>query len=173
MLYFSVSTSIPNSVASYDFDYEGDTVVDYTGATFDDISVIYQTEGIYYPTITVTDDQSITYTDSIAVIVLNQNDLDTLLQAKWSAMKTALGNQDVNGALVNFAENSKDMYQYNFQLLQSNLPSIVLDMNNITMTEVKDGIAEYEMNTFIDGTEYNLYIKFVKDVDGIWKIYFF
>ena len=54
--YFSVSTSIPNSVTTYDFDYEGDAVVDYTGATFDDISVEFSTEGIYYPTITVTDD---------------------------------------------------------------------------------------------------------------------
>ncbi len=31
-MYLSVSTNIPNSVASYDFDYEGDDVVDYTGA---------------------------------------------------------------------------------------------------------------------------------------------
>ena len=44
--YFSISTSIPNSVASYDFDYEGDSVIDYTGTTFEDISVIYSTEEI-------------------------------------------------------------------------------------------------------------------------------
>ena len=129
--YFSVSTSIPNSVTSYDFDYEGDTTVDYTGAVFDDISVIYQTEGIYYPTITVTDDQNNTYTHMIAVIVLNQNDLDTLLQAKWSAMKTALGNQDINGAIGQFTSVSQTRYQSIFTSLYNYLPSIAANMQSI------------------------------------------
>ncbi len=69
--YFSVTTSIPNTVSTYQMDYEGDGTVDYTGTTFDNISHTYTTEGIYYPTITVTDSQSNTYTDTIAIVVLN------------------------------------------------------------------------------------------------------
>ena len=88
--YFSVSTEIPNAVSTYQIDYEGDAVIDYAGTNFEDISFIYSTEGIYYPTVTVTDNQSNNYTDTIAIIVLNQNDLDMLLRTKWQGMKTAL-----------------------------------------------------------------------------------
>jgi PKD repeat protein len=89
--YFSISTSIPNAVSTYQMDYEGDGIVDYTGTTFDNISFTYNTEGIYYPTVIVTDTQGIQYTDTVAVVVLNTSQLDALLQAKWNAMKTALG----------------------------------------------------------------------------------
>ena len=170
--YFSVSTSIPNSVATYDFDYEGDSVIDYTGADFEDISVIYTTEGVYYPTITVTDDQSNIYTDTIAIVVLSETELDALLQAKWDGMKTALGNQDIDGALNYFAENSKEMYQYNFELMQSILPTIVQGMEDITIKQLENGSAEYEMLT-TQGSTRSYYIEFIIDLDGIWKISFF
>ena len=101
--YFSVSTSIPNAVSTYQMDYEGDGVIDYTGTTFDNISHTYTIEGIYYPTVFVTDTQGITYSDTIAIVVLNQSNLDALLRAKWEAMKTALWNQDINGAVSYFA----------------------------------------------------------------------
>jgi hypothetical protein len=38
----------------------------------------------------VTDDQSNTYTDTVAVLVLDVAELDALLRAKWEGMKTAL-----------------------------------------------------------------------------------
>jgi len=43
--YFSVSTEIPNAVALYEMDFEGNSSIDYTGATFEDIGATYQTEG--------------------------------------------------------------------------------------------------------------------------------
>ncbi len=131
------------------------------------MSVSYETEGVYYPTITVTDDQGMTYADTIAIVVINQTDLDALLQAKWNAMKTALGNQDVEGAVVYFTENSKDMFRYNFELMQSILPTIVQDMESITMQKGKDGLVVYEMFKLQDGTERSYYIEFIKDTNGI------
>lgn len=59
--YFPVSTAIPNAVSSYQMDYEGDSIIDYTGTTFDNISATYTVEGIYYPTVVVTDDQGIQF----------------------------------------------------------------------------------------------------------------
>ncbi len=172
--YFTVSTSIPNSVAKYDFDYEGDSVIDYTGATFEDISVIYSTEGVYYPTITVTDSQSNTYTDTIAIVVLNVTELDALLQAKWSAMKTALGNQDVDGALNNFAGSSRDHYNVFFTALISQLPQIVQDMQEIQLIYSENNMAKYRIRkneVFGAQTlEITYYIYFVIDFDGVWKI---
>ncbi len=168
--YFSVSTSIPNSVASYDFDYEGDSVIDYTGATFEDISVIYSTEGVYYPTITVTDSQSNTYTDSIAIVVLNVNELDALLQAKWEAMKTALGNQDVDLAVKDFEDFSKDGYREMFTELSSILPQIAGDLADIQLIQMTEQMVEYDIRIFRNGNEYSFYLTFIKDINGIWRI---
>ena len=164
---------MPDAVANYEIDYEGDGTVDYTGATFENISFTYTTEGIYYPTITVTDTQSNTYSDTIAIVVLNQAELDALLRSKWEGMKAALSVQDVDGALVEISENSQEMFRYNFELMQSILPTIVQDMEDITMKQSENGFAEYEMITIQDSSERSYYIEFVIDSDGIWKINFF
>ncbi|MBI4654073.1 MAG: adhesin, partial [Nitrospirae bacterium] len=167
--YFSVSTSIPNAVSTYQMDYEGDGTIDYTGTVFDNISFTYSTEGIYYPTVIVTDDQGIQYSDTIAIVVLNATELDALLRAKWEAMKTALANQDVNTAMIEISENAQEIFRYNFELMQSILPTIVQGIGSITLIRAEDGIVEYEM---ISGGQ-SYYIEFVKDTNGIWRINFF
>ena len=100
--YFTVTTEIPNAVTSYQIDFEGDGTIDYTGPTFEDISHTYTTEGIYYPTVTVTDDQGNMYTDSIGMTVLNKAKIDALLKSKWSKVKSLLATKDIEGALGNF-----------------------------------------------------------------------
>ena len=75
---------------NYQIDFEGKGIIGYSGATFDNVTYTYTTEGIYYPTITVTDDKGNTYSDSIAVTVLNKSQIDALLRSKWEAMKGAL-----------------------------------------------------------------------------------
>ena len=175
--YFSVSTSIPNAVANYEIDYEGDGVIDYTGAAFEDISVTYSTEGVYYPTITVTDDQSNTYTDTIAIVVLNQTELDTLLRSKWEAMKTALSAQDVDGALVYFTEESKDSYNEIFTALYDQLPQLIQDMQDIQLIYSEGNMAKYRIrkSELYGGQTYEItyYTYFAVDIDGIWRIHKF
>ena len=168
--YFSVSTEIPNSVSNYEMDYEGDGTVDYTGATFEDISFTYTTEGVYYPTVTVTDDQSITYTDTIAIIVLNEADLDALLRAKWEGMKTALGNQDINLASSQFVSTSQERYQNIFTELYDYLSDISSNMQDIEKISIVDGVAEYRIKRVEVEGEVTYYIYFVIDENGIWGI---
>jgi hypothetical protein len=108
--YFTVSTAIPNSAATYAIDFDGDATVDYTGASFDNISYAYSAPGIYYAGITVTDNQMNAYADTIAVMVLNMTDLDALLRAKWNAMKAALTNRDVSGAVRHYTAETKQLY---------------------------------------------------------------
>ncbi len=173
--YYSVSTSIPNSVASYSFDYEGDTVVDYSGVDFDDISAAYDTEGIYYPTINVTDDQRIAYTDTIAIVVLNQNDLDALLQAKWLAMKTALSVGDINAAVAGFDSNAQDTFRDQFIALESVLLNIVTELNasQVNIVSIEEDIAVYEILVMREAVTFSLQLKFIKDSNGLWKIWGF
>ncbi|OGL46733.1 MAG: hypothetical protein A2W05_02180 [Candidatus Schekmanbacteria bacterium RBG_16_38_10] len=168
--YFSVSTSIPNAVSTYQMDYEGDGSIDYTGTTFDNISFIYTTEGVYYPTVIVTDTQGIQYSDTIAIVVLNASQLDALLRAKWEAMKTALINQDVEGSVKDITENSKDTYREQFTDLSSVLDIIGNELGQIQLVSIQDNKAEYEVTVTRNGTTYSFHLLFVRDSNGLWKI---
>jgi hypothetical protein len=168
--YFSVSTSIPNAAVSYQMDYEGDGVIDYTGTNFDNISHLFTAEGVYYPTVAVTDSQGITYTDTIAIVDLNATEINALLGTKWEAMKAALTNQDVNGASSIFLSSSQEKYQYIFSNLLEQLPDIAANMRSIEMVYVEAGVAQYRIKKIEDVGEVTYYIYFVLDENGLWKI---
>ncbi len=171
--YFTVTTEIPNAVTSYQIDFEGDGTVDYTGTTFEDISHTYLSEGIYNPIVTVIDDKGNMYTDSIAIMVLNKTAIDTLLKGKWEKMKEALSNGEIHKALQYFADRSKNMYEYNFNLMAQYLGQIVQEMGTIAMNTLRNNVAEYEMIAMQNGTEASFFIVFIKDPNGLWKIIFF
>jgi YVTN family beta-propeller protein len=170
-VYFSISTSF--SPSSYQIDFEGDGVIDYTGSTFDNISHTYTSEGIFYPTVKVTDEQGNTYTDTIAITVMNKAEIDALLKSKWEGMKAAIENKDIEGAVGFFVESSREMYRYNFNLMSSILPIITKDFGNVRLIKIYDDVAECEMLAIQDGVEYSFYVEFVKDSNGIWKLRFF
>lgn len=169
---FSTSTS-NFTPASYQMDYEGDGVVDYTGTTFENISHVYTSEGIFYPTLAVTDNQGNTYSGTIAITVLSKTEMDTLLKGKWEGMKGGLSQGNIEKALKYIAAPSQNMYRYNFELMSSLLPTIAQDMGNITLVKIVDNLAEYEMTATQDGQTLSFYVEFVRDTDGIWRIRFY
>ena len=133
------------------------------------------TPGIYYFTAEAIDNQSSTYTDTIAVVVLDQAQLDALLKAKWNGMKTALINRDLDGALAYFADGTKDNYQQIFSLLtEDKLQGIASGMREIEKIHFEENRAKYGINReeTVQGILHDItyYIYFVKGGDGIWKI---
>jgi PKD repeat protein len=168
--YFSVSTATPNPIVSYQIDFDGDGVIDYTGETFEVVTYTYTTEGIYYPTVTVTDDQGNIYTDTIAITVLNKAEMDALLKAKWAGMKGALAEKNISRAMTQFSSDSQERYKYIFANLLNLLPDIVAHMQSIEMVTVEDGIAEYRIKKVENVGEVTYYIYFVVDKNGLWKI---
>jgi YVTN family beta-propeller protein len=166
--YFSVSTSF--TPTSYQMDFEGDGNVDYTETEFEDVSHSYTAEGVFYPTATIVDDQGNTYTDTIAITILNKTELDALLGGKWEGMKEALANKDVEGAMNYYCSESQERYRYIFIRLVNLLPDIVSNMQDIEMISVLNGVAEYRIRKMEDVGEVTYYIYFVKDNAGLWKI---
>ena len=165
---FSASTSNFTPV-SYQMDYEGDGVVDYTGTTFENISHVYTTEGIFYPTITVTDNQGNTYSDTIAITVLSKTELDALLKGKWDGMKEKLKNQDTEGALGYFVERSKERYRQVFETLKDQMPVIIETFIEFNIINVYENAAEYEIVANENGVLYSYPGMLIKDENGIWK----
>jgi hypothetical protein len=105
---FNVETSI--IPATYQMDFDGDGIADYTGTTFDGVSFTYTTEGVFYPKVMISDSQGNTYSHSTAITVMSKAEIDTLLKSKWDEMKGCLETNDINGALNNFIEESKAVY---------------------------------------------------------------
>lgn len=171
----SVSTDIPNPIISYQMDYEGDGTIDYTGTTFEDISHTYISEGIYFPTLTTTDNQGNTFSDTIAVTVLSKTEIDTMLKGKWERMKEALLNQNVEGAILNFAPDVQEIYKNQFTSLKSVLSDIINELNTaqINLVFLEDEIAEYELLVIREGKSFSFHLKFIKDSNGLWKIWRF
>ncbi len=172
--YFSVSTSIPHTVTSYDLDYEGNAIIDYSGTSFENMDFTYHIEGVYYPTITVTDDQNNTYTDTIALVVLNQTDFDALLQSKWNGMKTALMAGDISSALNYFVDESKSRYNNLFDNLGTvELNAILSSFEGFELLSQSENMAECGLIRTESGGIFAYPLIFVKDEIGVWKMYGF
>jgi len=121
----------------------------------------------------VTDDQDNEYQQEVMVNVLSLDEMDTLLRGKWAGIKTALSNGDIGEAGDYIAEGSREMYEYNFNLMSSYLVEISAGLQDIALVQIQDGLAEYRMWAEQEGKTYSFYILFVKDSDGIWRIQFF
>jgi hypothetical protein len=155
-------------------DFEGDGIIDYTGTTFKDITHAYTAEGIFYPTVTVTDNQGNVYSDTIAITVLSKTEINALLKSKWEGMKGALNRGDIEDALNYFAYDSKEKYRRTFTRLQDKNQTIVSNMQNIELIYLKEDIAKYRIRReqVFEGQTRTItyYIYFTKNRDGIWQI---
>jgi PKD repeat protein len=168
--YFSLSTEIPNKIMTYQIDFEGDGIIDYTGTAFEDITYTYTTEGIFYPTVTVTDDQGNTYTDTTVLTVLNKTQLDNLLKAKWGGMKGALADKDVNRAIIYISPVTQTIYRQMYNAIIDQLPAMAATQTEFNFVSVMDNVAIYELVTLENGETYSYEVIFVKGANGIWMI---
>jgi len=154
--------------------YTGPDKVEFLESTSEEYRVRITREGIYYFTAEVTDTQNNIYTDTIAIVVLNQTELDALLKAKWNGMKTCLINSNIEGALNCFYESSKEDYQKIFNLLIARLPDIASAMREIEMIYLEDKLAKYRIKReeVLQGQTYDItyYIYFIKNFNGLWHI---
>jgi len=160
--------------ASY-LTHSGTGTVEFLESSPDEYLVRITGEGIYYFTVEVTDAENIVHTNTVAVVVLDQAQLDQLLKAKWSAMKEALVAGDIESALEYF-DNGRQRQRYSkiFNFIEENVPGgISVTAQNLPepiLVKVEERKATYILARDEDGTmiEYTLY--FVKDDTGFWKI---
>jgi hypothetical protein len=135
-------------------------------------TITASTIGLYYITVEA-EHEGYAYSDTIAILLMDEAVLDALLQAKWNGMKTALVNGDMDGVIDYIAEHRKEMYEYNLDLMSSYLSEISAGLENIALVQINDRMAEYEMWSIYEGQTYNFLVRFIKDKDGIWRISFF
>ena len=153
--------------------YEGPGEVEFLDSTAEnEYNVRIPTPGIYFFTAEVVY-QSTTYADRVALVAHDPAALDALLRAKWEGMKTALADGNIETAVSYIAESSREMYEFNFNLMSAYLSEISAGLHNIELLKVCDGMAEYNLLGEQDGQTHPFYLLFVKGSDGIWRIKFF
>lgn len=172
-IYFNIESAF--EPAGYEMDFDGDGVIDYSGTTFEGINHTYSTEGIYTAMVSVTDTAGNEYSDSIMIVVLPRQQIDTLLRQKWEGMKEALMNQDVDGAVEYFSSVNQQLYRETYTALIDRLPDIAQMMQEIELIYVQNNTAKYRIKKteLYGGSTYTFtyYIYFTRDSNGIWRIY--
>lgn len=107
--------------------------------------ILFPQEGIYTLTVTVTGPDGLTYSDSVVITVMPRALLDGLLKSKWKTMKTALAAQNIPGALQVISSNNNQLYNDTFTSLQSQLPQIVQNMQEIQMITSGGNSAKFRI----------------------------
>lgn len=129
--------------------------------------------GIYLLMAEAVDDQGNVHTGRVSVQVLSEVELDAMLQPKWNEMKSALTEGDVDEAVKFFSDASRSMYHQRFSALASVLDQVAGDMGPIAFVEASGDQAVYDLTTVRDGKIYSYQLVFIREEDGIWRIYNF
>ena len=118
-----------------------------------------------------------TYSDSIDILVMDAKSLNGLLKAKWSGMRTALVDGDVEDAIKYFTIEKKDSYEEVFQLYANQIGNVIANAEEIESVKLTSRKAKYLLDFTVNENgelkTYSTYVIFYLDSDGIWRIHFF
>lgn len=110
------------------------------------------------------------FSDTLGILVYDKAALDNLLQAKWGGMKAALMAGDVIAAANFFSEHTRATYLKQFEQMPGLLSRASEEMGNITLLNLADDAALYDLRTVRNGKTYSFQLEFTRDGDGLWRI---
>lgn len=164
------------SIQDATFSHTGISPDEFVELTPDEYEATFTNEGIAFITAEASH-AATTYRDTIGIVIVDKNEVDTLLKQKWTDMKTHLAAKNVIQAVRHFDEGKKGLYEEIFSALLDRLPQIANDMQDISLISIDDRSARYRIRrveTHNTGTHtVTYYVYFIKDETGIWKIYRF
>ena len=154
--------------------YSGPGTVEFLESSIEEYLLRITQEGVYYFIAEVTGTENNGRTDTVAIDVMDKEELDAMLKEKWSGMRQALIAGDIAEALDYHYEGKKEKYESIYNFLGANLPALTQQMQDIELIYVEDNRAKYRINREhdIDGQSITItyYIYFIKDENGLWKI---
>jgi hypothetical protein len=159
-----------DSASRIDLDANGDGTVDFSGSTLDGQAFTFTQAGIYFAMVTVTGPSGTVTTGRTMIQVFDPNQLDALLQAKWSGMKDALRGGDIPRAVTFLTGRSQADYETAFRILAPELSQIDNILTGIALQSVRNGAAIYEMIRSDNGVRKSFDVRFAIDGDGLWRI---
>jgi hypothetical protein len=164
---FALAGGEPGSVT---LDLEGDGSVDFTGPGLETATFAYTQPGVYVPTATAIDTDGNRVSASTVVQVVSPAALDTMLRAKWNAMRDALRVGDIVGAVSNIVADARDGYATTFQAIAARLVGIDAILTDVTFAGARGAALVYHATRTDDGVVKLFEVQFVMDTDGIWRV---
>jgi plastocyanin len=153
--------------------YAGPGTIDFLETEADAYRISMVDEGIYYFTAEAIHD-TVTYADTVAIVVVDGSALDALLQQRWADMKAALISGNIELALQYHHERSQERYSAIYNAIGSDLSTLVSQMQSISLIYCADGTAKYRIRQDhnINGQIVTItyYVYFIHDEDGLWRI---
>jgi PKD repeat protein len=170
---FEVDAQTAFPITSYQIDFDGNGTIDFSSSSFVGVSHTYPIAGVYVPTLTVRDSQGTLFRATTVVNVWDRVTIDTLLKSKWTGMKEALFDNDIETALKSIAFTARDGYSELFMALTSQFGQVDQILPDISFVSITVGRAEYQMIRVDNGVRLSYFVLLVKDNDGIWRLKFF
>ncbi len=171
----TLSVHAPFSFTTPSFSYSGPGQVEFLAPTDDGRYPVKITEpGIYTFTVNAADGSGNPHVDTLALMVMAREELDTRLRAKWEGLKSALIAGYIEKALTHHHGRHHEKYDAIYRALGSDLPSLALQMKEISPVVFTEGRAKYRVHQDhnIDGqiVTVTYYVYFSKDENGLWKL---
>ena len=145
----------------------GDTSV-FDGTTL--VRLTFATPGLYAPSVTLTDPDGKSYSQTIAIAVLDRAALDQKLKAIWNGFTAILSSGDTQTASNYVSSAARMRYGPVFSLLASRMPTIVANWGAPQTGVLNNEIAEYTIGRVVAGEKRRYFIMLLRDIQGIWRI---
>ncbi|MBA2883200.1 hypothetical protein HNR65_003562 [Desulfosalsimonas propionicica] len=153
----------------------GPAPADITEQAPDEYDVRMIEPGLYFFTVETADPENNILADEYVFLVMEEEELDEKLRSKWNGLKSALSEQDIQGALQYFTDEQKYLYSDIYSALEDELPQTAAEMKEIEFLYAKDNLAKYKIykDEHYGGEEITVayYLYFVKTSEGLWKIH--
>lgn len=168
---FSVSNFTGQAIARVELDMDGDGSTDrvVTDPSVP-IDVTYANPGIYPARVKVIYGQNQSYEQTLAIVVQDAVQMDTLFTNLWDGMNEALVRGDGNGAAQYLNEGAKRKYLPVFEALKSQFPQIIASYSPLRRVSISEDIGEYAIARNVNGQNRLYLIYFLRDADGVWRV---
>jgi len=149
----------------------GSGAVEYTDGTETHERFVHVSdEGVYFISAEVSGGGTV-LTDTIGIVVHDRNELDGLLRGKWEALRTALGNDDIDAAVRDVSGRTRQVYTNAFGYLSDEQRNtLVTELGDIRFIRMQGGSVEYDIQMERAGVHRSFALLFEIDEDGLWKI---
>lgn len=107
-----------------------------------------------------------------------KQEIEKEIMSLWENFKLALSVGDSKAALSYIAMEAREKYRYNLELFgREKLRAISSEMKEAENCDIKSNALSIECEqvevTMMEGRPIDTLIKFVRDLDGVWRIYSF
>jgi hypothetical protein len=171
---FAAMVSPSITVAAAELDFEGDGSADYVSGSVGTLpSNTYVSSGLHLARLSITDGSGSSLSTQAGILVYDANSLDLFFQSIWASMKSAVRSGAMTAASQLIVASKRERYVAKFNALtQQQRTDIDTLLPNISLVEMPDDSdrVEYQMLRTDNGQELSYLVRFVRDIDGVWRI---